>query len=86
MNLVLLYFISILVELLVHNLEEKCIERLLIVVANAVDNSHHIEFYLNWAQSILTLHGMKINSQKNTASLTSLQKSLSKRLEQLSKM
>nr|XP_022904182.1 periodic tryptophan protein 2 homolog [Onthophagus taurus] len=74
------------VELVITNLGEKYIERLLIILANALDNSRHLEFYLLWAQSILTYHGPGIKSQQNMPALIAIQKSLTRKFSQLSKI
>lgn len=75
-----------LVELLISNLSEQFIERLLQTLAEFLDNSRHVEFYLHWTESILTIHGPKIKAQQNMPALLSLQKSLTKKYEQLAKL
>ncbi|XP_056631843.1 periodic tryptophan protein 2 homolog [Diorhabda sublineata] len=74
------------IELLVRDLEEKYIERLLIIIATFVEESRHLEYYLCWVQQILTLHGPKINPQKMLPSLLALEKSLVRKNEQLYKI
>ncbi|XP_017785717.1 PREDICTED: periodic tryptophan protein 2 homolog [Nicrophorus vespilloides] len=74
------------IELTVSTLSEKYIERLLLIVSTALDSSTHLEFYLHWAQSILTTHGLTIKAQQNMPALLALQKSLSKKYEQFSKI
>ncbi|KAG5874047.1 hypothetical protein JTB14_034623 [Gonioctena quinquepunctata] len=74
------------VELIVSNLEDKYIQRLLLVIATYLDSSPHLEYYLCWAQHILTLHGPKINAQKSIPVLLALEKSLVRKNEQISKM
>ncbi|CAG9859982.1 unnamed protein product [Phyllotreta striolata] len=74
------------IGLLVRDLEEKYIQRLLIVVATFLENSRHLEYYLCWTQHILTLHGPKINAQKMLPTLLALEKSLVRRNEQISKI
>lgn len=74
------------IELIVVNLSEKYIEKLLLVLAGVIENSRHLEFYLNWSQTILSVHGPKIKPQQNMPALLSLQKCLSRRYEELSKM
>lgn len=73
-------------ELVVTNLGEKYIGRLLQYIANSLDNSRHLEYYLYWTESILTRYGPVIKPQQNMAVLLSLQKSLTRKYEQLSKM
>lgn len=77
---------SVAVELIVTNLSEKYIERLLLILAGALESSKHLEFYLHWAQTVLSLHGPRIKPQQNMPALLSLQKCLSRKYEQLSKM
>lgn len=78
--------VFLVVELIVQGLGEKFVERLLMIIAGALDSSRHLEFYLIWAQTVLTAHGPKINPQKNMPALLSLEKALSRKYEQLSKM
>lgn len=68
------------------NLGIKYIPKMLKYIANALDNSTHIEFYLNWIQHILTQYGAKIKSQERMTVLLNMQKSLTRKYEQLSKM
>ncbi|XP_025828852.1 periodic tryptophan protein 2 homolog [Agrilus planipennis] len=74
------------VELTLTNLGEKFAERLLIVIASALESSRHLEFYLVWAEHLLTIHGPKIKSQKNMPGLIALQKGLTRKYEELSKL
>lgn len=75
-----------LVELTVADLGEKYIERLLVYLANSLDSSRHLEYYLFWVEHILTQYGPKIKRQRNMTMLLSLEKSLTRRHEQLCKM
>lgn len=68
------------------SLGERYIERLLVIISGALERSRHLEFYLHWAQTVLTVHGPKIKSQQSMPALLSLQKCLSRKYEQLSKM
>ncbi|KAJ8959273.1 hypothetical protein NQ314_006301 [Rhamnusium bicolor] len=74
------------IELIISNLGEQYIQRLLIIIASCLDSSKHLEYYLCWAQHILTIHGPKINAQKNIPSLLALEKSLVRKYEQISKI
>uniref|UniRef100_A0A6P7HF49 Periodic tryptophan protein 2 homolog n=1 Tax=Diabrotica virgifera virgifera TaxID=50390 RepID=A0A6P7HF49_DIAVI len=74
------------VELLVADLKENCIQKLLIVIATYLESSRHLEYYLCWVQHILTIHGPKINSQKILPTLLTLEKSLVRKNEQISKI
>lgn len=68
------------------NLSEKYVQQLIIIISSGLDSSRHLEYYLNWAQNILTIHGPKMNAQKNIPALLSLEKSLIRKYEQISKM
>ncbi|GLV37986.1 uncharacterized protein CBL_07783 [Carabus blaptoides fortunei] len=74
------------VELTISSLSEKYIERLLMIIANYLETSPHIEFYLIWIQHLLTIHGPKIRPQSNLPALLALQKSLHSKYEDLSKI
>ncbi|RZC43014.1 periodic tryptophan protein 2 -like protein [Asbolus verrucosus] len=74
------------VELIVSNLSEQYVHRLLIIIASALDSSRHFEYYLIWAQNLITLHGPKISNRKSTSHLLALEKSLVRKYEQISKM
>lgn len=80
------FFVCILVELIVGGLGQKFVEKLLVIIAGALESSRHLEFYLHWVEILLSLHGMKINAQMNMPALISLQKCLSRKYEQMSKM
>lgn len=74
------------VELTISTLGEQYVERLLSIIANALDNSRHLEYYLTWTQHLLTYHGPRIKPQQNMPALICLQKSLSRKYETLAKM
>lgn len=74
------------IELLVRDLEEKYIQRLLVVIATFLENSRHLEYYVCWARHVLTFHGPKINAQKILPTLLALEKSLLRKNEQISKI
>lgn len=74
------------IELIVVNLSEKYVEKLLLILASALETTRHLEFYLHWAQIVLSVHGAKIKPQQNMPALLSLQKCLSRKYEELSKM
>lgn len=76
-------FIS--VELVATALPEMYVERILEFVSKQVSGSHHIEFYLSWATQILTIHAQKENIFKQQ-SLVSIQDSLTRKYEALSKI
>lgn len=72
-------------ELIVRSLPDTYAERTLQFIAKYLNTSHHVEFYLNWACSILTFHGPKDNILSHQSLLT-LQQSLSRKYELLSKV
>ncbi|XP_044259190.1 periodic tryptophan protein 2 homolog [Tribolium madens] len=74
------------VELIISSLSEQYIQRLLVIISSALDSSRHLEFYLIWAQTLLTIHGPKIAPQKNMAYLLALEKSLVRKYDQMSKI
>ncbi|XP_030758339.1 periodic tryptophan protein 2 homolog [Sitophilus oryzae] len=74
------------VELLISNLQKKYISKLLVIISSGLDSSRHLEFYLYWAQHILTVHGPQITGQENMPALLSLEKSLMRKYEQISKI
>ncbi|XP_019866738.2 periodic tryptophan protein 2 homolog isoform X2 [Aethina tumida] len=74
------------IELIVSSLSIKYVERLLVIISSALDSSRHFEYYLLWAQNILTIHGPNIRSQKNLPALLALEKSLLRKQEQISKI
>lgn len=77
---------AFLVELTISTLGEQYVERLLTILANSLDTSRHLEYYLHWTQHVLTYHGPRIKAQQNMPALISLQKSLTRKYDQLSKM
>ncbi|KAB0802818.1 hypothetical protein PPYR_05004 [Photinus pyralis] len=74
------------VELTISNLSQQYVERLLHIIANFLDNSRHVEFYLQWIECVFSLHGPSIKPQQNFPALLALQKSLTRKYEQLSKL
>lgn len=79
------FFFTITVELIVRSLPDAYAERTLQFIAKYLNTSHHVEFYLNWACSILTFHGPKDNILSHQSLLT-LHQSLSRKYELLSKV
>jgi len=79
---------SFIVELTVRGLPAMYAERVLKFVAPALEGTRHVEFYLLWVQNLLTTHGqhLKQTGSRSTPLLLSLQKSLTRRYEDLSKL
>lgn len=73
------------VELIVRSLPDVYAERTLQFIAKYLNASHHVEFYLHWACSILSFHGPKDNILSHQSLLT-LHQSLSRKYELLSKV
>lgn len=78
-NLLLLFLVSMTVKLL----PDVYIEKLIIIVANALEVSRHLEFYLTWGQALLSrASALQINS----TALLSLQRSIQRKYDQLARM
>lgn len=73
------------VELVATFLPDVYVERILEFVSKQISSSHHIEFYLNWSTKLLTAHAPKENIFKQQ-SLVSIQDSLTRKYDQLSKV
>jgi len=76
------------VELTVRSLPAIYAERVLKFVAPTMEGTRHVEFYLLWVQHLLTAHGQHLRQAgaQATPLLLSLQKSLNRRHEDLSKL
>ncbi len=63
---------------MVQNLPDVYIEKLLPALAERLDNSPHLQFYLSWCTAVLTTHGnhIKASASSNMAALRDLQKSV----------
>lgn len=70
------------------SLPDVYVEKLLGFVASALEKSGHLQFYLSWAQSLLTQHGQKLKSRSAAIlpTIQSLQKSIQRHFEDLSKL
>ena len=70
------------------NLSDVYVDKLLAYIAQKVDASRHIEFYLTWSQSLLVSHGarLKERAKQIMPTIRNLQKSLNKRFNDLSKL
>ncbi|KAL4230154.1 U3 snoRNP protein [Mactra antiquata] len=76
------------VEVILKNLPDTYIDKVLTFVATMIESSAHIEFYLIWASKLFMLHGPKLKqrSQKVMASLRSMQKNVTKKSDEIGKM
>lgn len=61
------------------------VERLVEFVGRQVNGSHHIEFYLHWSTTLLTVHAAKENVLRQQT-LIAVQDSLTRKYESLSKI
>ncbi|KAG5267310.1 hypothetical protein AALO_G00220330 [Alosa alosa] len=64
------------------------VEKLLAFVGATLENSWHLQFYLTWAQSLLTIHGQKLKNRSGAIlpTIQSLQKSIQRHHDDLSKL
>ena len=53
----------VLVPVVCGSLPDVYVEKLLSFLASALEKSGHLQFYLSWAQSLLTQHGQKLKSR-----------------------
>lgn len=76
------------VEVIVDNLPDVYVDKLMSFVASMIESTAHIEFYLTWASRLLMQHGPKLKqrSQKVMATLRSMQKNVTRKSEELGKM
>ncbi len=73
---------------LLQSLPDTYVDRLLGYVANQVEVSAHLQFYLTWIQRLLFIHGPKVKqrSQKVMATLRTLQKNVTRKYEDVGKL
>ncbi|XP_041067290.1 PWP2 small subunit processome component isoform X1 [Carcharodon carcharias] len=64
------------------------VEKLLQFVASALETSRHLEFFLTWAQRLLTLHGQKLKARSVVLlpMIQSLQRSIQHHFDTVSKL
>lgn len=76
------------IDIVIDALSDTYVDKLMAFIANQIERSAHLEFYLIWSQTILYKHGNRIKQRANDklAVLCSLEKSLTKKFEDLSKM
>lgn len=76
------------IDLIVDSLPDVYIDKLLGFISNKLDKSAHLEFYLLWSKSIIYKHAnrLKQRSLANMGVLCNLEKSLTKKFEDLGKM
>ncbi|XP_022092797.1 periodic tryptophan protein 2 homolog [Acanthaster planci] len=76
------------VESVCQSLPMTYVEKMLSFLATQLESSAHLEFYLTWSEHILTLHCPSFQTQSSStqALLRALQKSLTRKLQDLGKM
>ncbi|XP_050415096.1 periodic tryptophan protein 2 homolog [Patella vulgata] len=76
------------IDVICQNLPNVYIDKLLNFIATQIESSAHIQFYLIWLQCLLMQHGpqLKQRSQSLMATLRSLQKNVTRKYEDISKI
>ncbi|CAG8605898.1 11049_t:CDS:2 [Acaulospora morrowiae] len=76
------------IELVIKDLPEKYIDRLLKFISNHMEESPHIEFHLLWVSKMLTTHGkyLKQHSNEFNSSFRLMQKAINRMQEDISKL
>uniref|UniRef100_A0A3P9I1R8 PWP2 small subunit processome component n=1 Tax=Oryzias latipes TaxID=8090 RepID=A0A3P9I1R8_ORYLA len=76
------------VPLVCRSLPDIYVEKLLGFLATCLEKSSHLQFYMTWAQNLLMLHGQKLKNRSGSilATLQSLQKSIQRHFDNLSKL
>lgn len=76
------------VEVIVENLPDIYVDKLLVFLATQIENTTHIEFYLLWVNRILMIHGLKLKqrSQRIISCVRTLQKNVNRKYEDIGKM
>lgn len=76
------------IDIIVDLLSDVYVDKLMAFISNQIEKSAHLEFYLMWSQQILYKHGNRIKERANAKMgvLCSLEKSLTKKLEDLGKI
>ncbi|KAM4601645.1 PWP2 small subunit processome component isoform 2-T2 [Polymixia lowei] len=76
------------IPVLCGSLPDVYVEKLLGFIASSLEKSGHLQFYLTWAQSLLMLHGQKLKNRSGSIlpTIQSLQKSIQRHFEDLSKL
>ena len=76
------------IDIIVHNLPSVYVDKMLSFVADQVEKSSHIHFYLIWCQKLLILHGPKLKQRSALImpALRALQKNLTTKYECMGKV
>uniref|UniRef100_A0A672PD57 Periodic tryptophan protein 2 homolog n=1 Tax=Sinocyclocheilus grahami TaxID=75366 RepID=A0A672PD57_SINGR len=70
------------------SLPDVYVDKLLNFVASTLEKSNHLQFYLSWAQCLLTLHGQKLKNRSGAVlpTVQQLLKSIQRHSDDLSKL
>ncbi|KAK6486703.1 PWP2 small subunit processome component [Huso huso] len=76
------------IEVVCTLLPDLYVEKLLNFIATTLESSRHLQFYLTWTLRLLKLHGQKLKARSSTIlpMIQSLQKSIQRHLEDISKL
>lgn len=76
------------IDMVVDSLSDVYVDKLMSFIANQIEKSPHLEFYLIWSQTILYKHGNRIKQRafSKLSVLCNLEKALTKKFEDLGKM
>lgn len=76
------------IEIIIDSLSDIYVDKLISFLACQIEKSAHLEFYLKWSQLILYKHGnrLKQRATDKLSMLCSLEKSITKKFEDLNKM
>jgi len=91
MSMILLFdqfVLSVTVEVILDNMPDVYVDKLMSFLAGTIESTAHIEFYLTWVRQLLLQHGprLKQRSQSIMATLRTLQKNVTRKSEDLGKM
>jgi periodic tryptophan protein 2 len=76
------------IDIIVDSMSDIFIDKLMAFIAVQIEKSAHLEFYLTWSQAIMYKHGNRIKQRalSKMSILCNLEKSLTKKFEDLGKM
>jgi periodic tryptophan protein 2 len=76
------------IDIIVDSMSDIFIDKLMAFIAIQIEKSAHLEFYLTWSQAIMYKHGNRIKQRalSKMSILCNLEKSLTKKFEDLGKM
>ncbi|XP_029169932.1 periodic tryptophan protein 2 homolog [Nylanderia fulva] len=74
------------IELTTTSMPDIYVEKLLKFIASELESTRHIHFYLLWIETILTKHGLRINTALQMPVLLMLHKNMQKKYDDLSRI